>query len=62
MKASSYPNALLAMRTYVLNETVTIERPRKIDESTRIARGSPSGLIVLRVGSTVDTGIDILTG
>jgi hypothetical protein len=61
MNASSYPNALLARRTYVLNETVIIERPRKIEESTRIARGSPSGLIVLRVGSTVETGVDILT-
>jgi hypothetical protein len=39
-----------------------IERPRKIQDSTRIARGKPSGVIILRFGSTLDTGIDIFPG
>jgi hypothetical protein len=38
-----------------------IERPRKTHDNTRIARGNPSGLMDRRVGSTSDTGIDILT-
>jgi hypothetical protein len=37
-----------------------MERPRKIVDSTRMASGRPSGLMVRRVGSTFDTGIDIV--
>jgi hypothetical protein len=44
---------------YVLSETVMIERPRKMVDNTRMARGKPSGVMYLRFGSTSDTGIDI---
>jgi hypothetical protein len=49
------------IRMYVLSETVMIERPRKMVDRMRIARGRPSGVIVLAFGSTVDTGIDMLS-
>jgi hypothetical protein len=39
-----------------------IESPRKMEDNTRMERGNPSGLIVRRVGFTVDTGIDIFSG
>jgi hypothetical protein len=60
MNQSSNPNAPLAIRMYVLRDTVIIERPRNTVDKIRIARGRPSGVMVLRFGSTFDTGIDML--
>lgn len=61
MNQSSSPKAPLMMRMYVLNETVIIERPRKMVDRMRMARGRPVGVILLAFGSTVDTGIDIFS-
>lgn len=60
MNQSSNPNAPLTIRMYVLRDTVIMERPRNTVDKTRIARGRPSGVMVLRFGSTFDIGIDIL--
>jgi hypothetical protein len=56
---SSSPNAPLMIRIYVLKETVMIERPKKTVDKTRMARGKPSGVMVLAVGSPGNIGIDI---
>lgn len=49
--ASSSPKVPLASRTYVLRDTVMSESPRNTLETTMMVSGSPSGVIILALGS-----------
>lgn len=60
INASSRPNVRFFRRMYVLSDTATRERARKMYEIIMIASGKPLGNISLAEGSTPLEGVAIV--